>query len=509
MTRRALRDRHRVDDAAAGADTAGGGTTGTLAPPSEPASPADPGSDPLAALAAADDRMLTVADAAPGVLAWVDLATVAAPRTRTNDLGVAASGGIPTEPDLLGRPPRRSPLRPGVLIPTAILAMLVGLYVAGALLWPLHAVAPTVTAATVEPVAAPASAMPWPGAGSAGVSVAGIPGSLASTGDAAPMASITKVVTALLVLDQMPLQPGEQGPEFRFTFADSDDYWQYRINNESALDVPVGGVLTQYQLLEGMLMGSANNYADRLAGNLWPSDAVFADAANAWLRTHGVAGVTVVEPTGIDFGNVATPDGLVALAARAMANPVIAEIVGKRSVEIPGAGLVENTNGLLADPGVVGIKTGSLDAYTLLSAKDISVGDTVVRLYASVLGQPDDAARLAATRALFTQLEAELQPQPAVAGRTVAGYVETRWGESVQITTGSDASVVLWNGGTASLASTFALGDARDAGAVVGTLTATGPLNSATVDLQLAEDVEPPSPWWRLTHPLELLGLTD
>ena len=85
-----------------------------------------------------------------------------------------------------------------------------------------------------------------------------------------------------------------------------------------------------------------------------------------------------------------------------MADPVIAEIVAKPAVDLPGAGLVTNTNGLLADPGVIGIKTGSLDTYNLLSAKDVVVGETTVRIYGSVLGQPDDETRLAASRdALF------------------------------------------------------------------------------------------------------------
>ena len=62
----------------------------------------------------------------------------------------------------------------------------------------------------------------------------------------------------------------------------------------------MGGMLSQYQLLEGMLIGSANNYADRLAADIWPSDAVFARAANDWLRLHGVPGITIADPTGID-----------------------------------------------------------------------------------------------------------------------------------------------------------------------------------------------------------------
>ncbi len=39
-------------------------------------------------------------------------------------------------------------------------------------------------------------------------------------------------------------------------------------------------------------------------------------------------------------------------------------------------------------------------------------------------------------------------------------------------------------------------------------LSVQGPLDSATVSLELASDIEPPSAWWRLTHPLDLFGLT-
>lgn len=362
---------------------------------------------------------------------------------------------------------------------------------------------------TVQPIPAPAATPAWPAAGSAAVSVGGISGSLTSGTDAVSMASITKVITALVVLDEMPLAPGEQGPEYRFGFSDRAAYWNYRANGESALDVPVGGTLTELQLLQGMLIGSANNYADRLASNLWPTDAVYASAANAWLRTHGVSGIRVVDPAGIERGNTATPESLLVLAQKALANPVIAGIVATKSVNLPGAGDVVNTNALLADPGVVGVKTGTLDIWNLLSAKDIVVGETKVRLYASVLGQRDEAARLAASRALYTQLEAELQLKPSVDRTTQVGVVETAWGQSVPIVTTVDASVILWNGGSATVTTAFDLGDQRARGEKVGTLTVDGPLDTATVDLRLDGMIEDPSPWWRLTHPLELLGLDD
>ena len=71
----------------------------------------------------------------------------------------------------------------------------------------------------------------------------------------------------------------------------------------------------------------------------------------------------------------------------------------------------------------------------------------------------------------------------------------------------ADASVVLWNGATGTVATDLLLGDDREAGDTVGTLTVTGPLGATTVDASLADDIEPPSGWWRLGHPLELFGL--
>ncbi|ANG84368.1 D-alanyl-D-alanine carboxypeptidase family protein [Microbacterium aurantiacum] len=443
-----------------------------------------------------------------GALAWLDPKRVTGASSRT-DFATASAPFVPVEPDLLADAPRRSILRPGVLIPVGVFAALAGAYAATTLLWPLHAVAPEVAPVQVEPIASVAAAPAWPGGGSAAIAVEGIDGTLASSLDPASIASITKVVTALMILDELPLAPGEQGPEYRFRYADMLEYWDYRARGESALDVPIDGALTQYQMLEGILVGSANNYAERLASTIWPSDQVFASAARSWLATHGIPGITVVEPTGMDLGNTATAEALIPLAKKAMENPVVAEIVSKQAIELPGAGRVENTNGLLADPGVLGIKTGTLDAWNLLSAKDVVAGETTVRLYAAVLGQPDDAARVEASRALYAQLEQELQPRPSVTADTVAGLVRTEWGEEVSIVTASDAAVVLWNGGAGTVSIRYDLGDARTAGDVVGALSVDGPLDDDLVDLRLAEDIEPPSVWWRLTHPLELFDLAD
>ncbi|WP_206535723.1 D-alanyl-D-alanine carboxypeptidase [Microbacterium sp. 4R-513] len=484
-------------------------------PPSRRALRADTGGIALGEPEPGPERPVAPSNAKPTksppapkvAFSWVDEASVAQTVLTPREVAAAAHPYVVVDADLLARAPRRSPWRAGVLVPIAIILFLFGGYAATTLWWPLTAVAPTIEAVAVEPVPSAVTTPAWPVEGSGAVAVAGFDGVIASTQDAAPIASITKVVTALLVLDEMPLALGEQGPEFRFTSSDRSAYWGYRNRGESSLDVPVGGTLTEYQLLEGMLIGSANNYADRLASNLWPSDAVYASAANSWLTAHGVPGVTIAEPTGFDKRNTASAAALIPLAQKALANPVIAEIVAKAEVDLPGAGHVENTNNLLADAGVIGVKTGSLDDFNLLAAKNITVGDTPVRLYASVLGQPDDAGRVEATRALFTQLETELQVEPSVNVGTTVGTVDTAWGDHVDVVTDADASVVLWNGAAGTVTTDLDLGDDRDAGDIVGTLNVKGPVNSASVDVSLSDDIDPPSPWWRLTHPLELFGL--
>ncbi|WP_223878308.1 D-alanyl-D-alanine carboxypeptidase family protein [Microbacterium radiodurans] len=446
----------------------------------------------------------------PVALGWVDDDAVGSRSTR-GDLAASAGPYALAHADLLADRPRRSPVRASTTVPLlAVAALTAGTYAAATLMWPLEAVPPVATTVAVTaPIAAPA-APAWPVDGSAATAVDGLGGVAATTTDAASIASITKLVTVLLVLDQMPLAAGEAGPEFSFTAADRREYRDYLADDQSALDVPVGGTLTQYQLLQGVLIASANNYADRLVSEIWPNDEVYARTANAWLEQHGLGGITVADSSGIDPGNAADPASLIALGRAALANPVIADIVRQRTAELPGVGTIENTNALLADPGVVGIKTGSLfGEYNLVAARDADIDGTIVRAYAVVLGQLDDDARHATAAAVLDRTIAEIAETPGLPAGTVAGTVTTPWGASADLRTAGDLRVPLWNTQPAETAAVLDLGDARTAGATAGEFTLTGPLASASTPVTLSADIPDPDAWWRLTHPLELWGLID
>ncbi len=441
-------------------------------------------------------------------LAWLDDDQVVV-RSPPRELAPLSGVYEPAHADLLAERPRRPLLRAGTIAaPLGVAGVAVAAYTAATLLWPLHAVEPTVEPVVVSAPVGAAAAPAWPAAGAAATAVDGIGSPAATTTDAASIASITKLVTALMVLDRQPLAAGEPGREYAFDVGDRFDFRAYRADGQSSLDVPVDGVLTQYQMLQGMLIGSANNYADRLVAELWPSRAAYARDAGAWLGQHGLAGITVVDPSGIDPDNAADPASLIALGRVALAEPVIAEIVRTPSVELPGAGLVENTNTLLAVDGVVGLKTGTLfGSFNLLAAREAAVGDQRVLAYASVTGQPDAQQRDAAAAALLAQTLAEVASSPPLAAETVAGTVETAWGATSEVRTTADVRVALWNGQAAEASSSFDLGDRRQAGDAVGELTLSGPLGAVTTTLELASDLDGPDAWWRLTHPLELWGL--
>ena len=146
----------------------------------------------------------------------------------------------------------------GLLLATAI-------YLPMSLLAPVAPISPSLI--SVAAPENPAVELTWPGNGSAAIGAVGFPGVLAQGSDtsARPMASISKVVTSLVVLDAKPLGANESGPVITMTQDDVDEYHRQIANNGSAEPVASGVEFTQRELLEVVLIASANNYAESIA----------------------------------------------------------------------------------------------------------------------------------------------------------------------------------------------------------------------------------------------------
>ncbi len=254
-------------------------------------------------------------------------------------------------------------------------------------------------------------ALPWPAGASAAVTAEGV-GNLGGVHEnqARPLASLTKLITALVILRQHPLSLGEDGPAIRFTASDVTAYRRDLAEGQSVLKVAAGERLSELQALEGMLIPSADNVA-RILGSWSAGDsAAFVRYMNQEAAQLGVGHVHLVEPSGLDPANVGTAADMVRVGAAVMANPVLRQIVAMPSVTLPVAGTVSNYDSVLGQHGIVGIKTGSMSAAggNFVFAAQHRVGGRNVMIIGAVLGaagvEPlqtalDDASRLAAAAA--------------------------------------------------------------------------------------------------------------
>ena len=394
-------------------------------------------------------------------------------------------------------------LRRRVAVGAAALALVAtAAYVPAALLAPLPAVA--AEAAPVDVSVPPAPALTVPAYGAAGVEVLGVDGTRTLSGDTGPrsIASISKVVTALVVQDARPLDGGPGG-SVTFTDADAALREQYLAVDGKVAPLAAGTTLTQRQVTEVMLVESANNYATALARWAFGSDRAYADAAAAWLAGHGLDDTTVVEPTGLSPENRSTTADLLELGRLALADPDVAAVVRTTSVVVPGAGVVENSNELLGTDGVVGIKTGTLDeaGACLLFAADQVVDGEPVTVVGVVLGGPDHDVVDADVRTLLAGVVDRSRRVDLVSAGDVLATWEAPWGARVRAVAAEDAAVTVWDDPRVTASVEADALDEGTAGERVGEVRWSVDDETVHVPLVLEGDLPGPSAWWRLAHP--------
>ena len=398
-------------------------------------------------------------------------------------------------------------LRRRITVFTAAGVLVLGaFYLPMTLLAPLGGVAAVQSAPGLETL--PAAALEWPALGASAVGAIDYPGVLGTGGaaTAAPIASITKVVTALVVLDAQPLQIGDSGPDIEFTAKDVAIREKYRAINGKVEPVSAGTSLSQRQVMDVMLVESANNYAESLAVWAYGSLDEFLDAADAWLARNNLASTSIVEPTGMSPSNVSTASDLVALGKIALADPVVSAIVGTKVETVPVVGEITNSNDLLGVAGVRGIKTGTLDeaGACLLFAADYLVGGETVTIVGAVLGGVDHKTINAQVRTLLEDVEQSFHEVTlTTTGEVFASYT-TAWGETVDLVAAEDASVVVWADTPVSFTMTAQDVGLGAKGDDVGEATYTVGDETFTVPLELGASITDPGPFWRLTNPAAL-----
>ncbi|MET0842741.1 MAG: D-alanyl-D-alanine carboxypeptidase [Mycetocola sp.] len=354
------------------------------------------------------------------------------------------------------------------------------------------------------PISQPATSLAWPGFGTGAIGAVGIDGILDDSGvqQSTPMASITKTVTALVVLDEMPLAAGEDGPTLTLTDADARIYDETIAEGGSAAKVAPGSVFTERQLLQAMMLPSANNYSVTLAHWAFGSMPAYLKAAGDWLTAHDLAGTHVADSSGLDSDSRSTPADLVAIGKLALAHPALSVIVQEQSAELPVIGKVENTNKLLGSNGVIGLKTGTTQVAgaCLLFAAEATVGDETITFVGVLLGAPNHRQLNQAVTSLIASATAGFHEVQLVEAGDSYGSYSTPWGATADIVAADSASVVVWQDAPVTVTPTASAVEFADEGDEVGSVTFEHDGESIVVPLVLEDELAGADLGWKLSN---------
>jgi D-alanyl-D-alanine carboxypeptidase (penicillin-binding protein 5/6) len=326
---------------------------------------------------------------------------------------------------------------------------------AAQLLRPVPLPRPVFELASSYTVPGPPLRLPFPAAGQAALYLEGT-GWVGRTPGQTPVAiaSVTKLMTALLVVEAHPLQPGQAGPVLTMTAEDQAVYQEEAAAGDSVVPVRAGESLSELQLLEGLLLPSGDNLARVLAQWVSGSDANFVSAMNRKAKLLGMDQTVYADASGLDPGSISTASDLTMLAVQIMDEPVLAEVVGMARADLPVAGVVHNYDFVLGQQGIVGIKTGWTEqagGCFVFAAQRVIAGGAKAELLGAVLAQPGNAysgieAAEQDSVALLGAAWPHLEPVAPIREGELVGEVRSSWGGRTTLLAGSALRLVGWPG---------------------------------------------------------------
>lgn len=320
-----------------------------------------------------------------------------------------------------------------------------------------------------------------------------------------PIASTAKMITALVVLEKKPLSLNQPGPTYLITDADVQRYAMYVAQGGSVAAVRAGETLTQYQMLQAMLLPSANNMADSLAIWAYGSLSAYQVAATNYLKQHGLTDTTIgSDASGLAPDTTSTASDLVQIGKLVMEQPVLAQIVGQSQVaNFPVVGILKNTNYLLGSDGIIGLKTGSSDQAggAFIGAAHVVVNNQTQTLVTAVIGSPNRQVAMQDSAQLIKTARANFKPVKVVQAGDMVGSYQVPWAKPIAALAAHKVTTTAWQGSTVTATATLhSTQQNPQRGTIVGTVSTQN--GTQLSDVILAQTPPQPSIWWRLAHPL-------
>lgn len=313
-----------------------------------------------------------------------------------------------------------------------------------------------------------------------------------------PTASTAKIMLALMVLNKYPLSIGQSGPEIPITGNDVTTQQMMSSNGQSTIAVKNGINLNEYQALQALLVASANNIAYKLAIWGFGSEAEYTKQANEYAKNIGMSQTTFADASGYSANTKSTASDMVTLSQKAMQNNIIAQIVNQKSVSLPIAGELQNTNTSLGANGINGIKTGYTNeagGCLLYSA------NSIVPITGTIMGAPSRELALAEGPENIENIIDNIVIKKTIYKGQPVGYYKIPWGKNIEIIASNTLSIHTWKG------------ESPKTDIIINELSATTKFNgqvkssssiqkNTAIKLELSENISRPSIVWRITHPI-------
>ena len=308
-----------------------------------------------------------------------------------------------------------------------------------------------------------------------------------------PIASVTKIMTALLVMETT--DPGE------LVTASP----QAASQSGAELGLEAGEQLPVRDLLLALMLQSANDAAVALAEHVAGSVEAFVAGMNRRARQLGLQDTEFASPNGLDDSGYSTARDLITLTVEAYGTRPFGRIVSTKFHRIPSPDgeprRIQNRNALLwLYPGAGGVKTGYTAAagFCLVA----SAARDGLRLVSVALGAPDEAFTDAAT--ILDHGYVAYEHRGVITAGQPLDPISVQ-GREVPIRASDDVQALLPRGQPVALEVQPAAGLQLpiDAGDTIGLVEATAegePLGQTSVvastTVRIAVEEEEDEPWW-------------
>jgi len=315
-------------------------------------------------------------------------------------------------------------------------------------------------------------------------------------------ASMAKVITVLCVLEKRPLKLGETGPTLTMTADDVMRLQQQYDQGGSHLAISEGEQLTEYQMLQAIMLPSANNIADSLAVWAFGSLEQYQKYAQDFVQRHGMLQTHIgPDASGFDPSTTSTTSDLTKLGTLALANPVVMQVAGTKSAAFKTAGEVYNVDTLLGNGILTGLKTGSNDGNSggFIFTSNVKKGNQSIDIVGAIVNAESASSAVAYSEKLAASIANNFEVVSYTRAGQRIGTAKTAWGASAIVVATQDTTIVRWSENklwhVEQLTPTTATQKKQ-----IGTIRISTNGSKATTPISIIIPATPPSIVWRITH---------